>query len=382
LGGQQDGFLTPSRHEHLISLVLPDLRGGGAERVQLSLAEAFLARGYSVDIVVMQVRGELLPLVPVGAGLVNLKAERLRHALLPLARYLRRRHPDALLAAMWPLTSIAVWARCLARAPTRAVLSDHNDFMAIPMASVPAKRLKLQASMRWSYPQANGVVAVSGGVARSLAELAGMPIDRVSVIHNPVRPPTAAIVRQPCTAAPEWANFDGPRLIAVGSLKPAKDFALLLDAFTKVQREAKARLLILGEGPLRAELEALRNSLGLDGAVDMPGFVIDPYPYLARADVFVLSSAWEGFGNVIVEALGCGTPVVSTDCPSGPGEILEGGRYGKLVPVGDAEALARAILATLSEDHDRDALIRRARDFSVDIAAERYLRLLLPDAVR
>ena len=350
--------------------------------MQLSLAEAFLARGCAVDLVLMRARGELLPLVPAGAGLVDLEAERLRHALWPLAGYLRRKRPDALLAAMWPLTAIAVWARGLARAPTRVILSDHTDFMAATAASSPTGRLKLKASMRLSYRRANGVVAVSGGAAHSIAQLAGMPADRVSVIHNPVRPPSPAKMRQSCTAATEWAGHEGPRLIAVGSLKPAKDFALLLDAFAKVRRQAKARLLILGEGPLRLELEALKDGLGLDGVVDMPGFVTDSYPYLAKADLFILSSAWEGFGNVIVEALACGTPVVSTDCPSGPGEILEGGRYGRLVAVGDADALAQAILASLREDHDRDALIRRAGEFSVDTAAEEYLRLLLPLAVQ
>jgi glycosyltransferase involved in cell wall biosynthesis len=164
----------------------------------------------------------------------------------------------------------------------------------------------------------------------------------------------------------------------VGSLKPAKDFALLLAAFAKLRQHSNARLLILGEGPLRGELEALKCRLGLDGAVDMPGFVASPYPYLAKADVFVLSSAWEGFGNVIVEALACGTPVVSTDCPSGPGEILADGRYGMLVAPGDAAALAQAILASLAAEHDRAALIRRSQDFSVAKAAEQYLELLFP----
>jgi glycosyltransferase involved in cell wall biosynthesis len=345
------------------------------------LAKEFLARGHAVEIVLMRAEGELLPMVPDGAGIIDLKAPRLRSALLPLARYLRQTRPDVLLAAMWPLTSLAVWARDLARVSTRVVVSDHTDYMASPEAASRAGRLKLRGSMRWSYPRTVGVVAVSGGVARSVAGLAGMPQERISVIHNPVRPPSAAQTQQPCTAAAEWARHDGPRLIAVGSLKPAKDFAHLLTAFAQARRQADARLLILGEGRLRGELEALRGRLGLDGAVDMPGFVPDPYPYLARADLFVLSSAWEGFGNVIVEALACGTPVVSTDCPSGPREILEDGRHGTLVPVGDADALARAILAALAADHDRPALIRRAQDFSVERAADAYLKLLFPQAV-
>jgi glycosyltransferase involved in cell wall biosynthesis len=342
------------------------------------LAKEFLARGHAVEIVLMRAEGELLPLAPDGAGLVDLKAPRLRGALLPLARYLRQTRPDALLAAMWPLTSVAVWARDLARVPTRVVVSDHTDYMASPEAASRAGRVKLRSSMRWSYPRADGVVAVSGGVARSVAGLTGMPQDNISVIHNPVRQASATQTQEPCNAAAEWARHDGPRLIAVGSLKPAKNYALLLTAFAHVRQQADARLLVLGEGPLRSDLEALRRRLGLDGAVDMPGFVLDPYPYLARADLFVLSSAWEGFGNVIVEALACGTPVVSTDCPSGPREILDDGRHGKLVPVGDAGALAQAIIAALAGDHDRPALIRRAQDFSVERAADAYLKLLLP----
>lgn len=366
----------------MISMLLPDLRGGGAERVQLDLAKGFLARGRAVEIVLMRAEGELLSLVPDGAKIVDLKAPRLRGALLPLARHLRRTRPDALLAAMWPLTSVAVWARDLARVPTRVVVSDHTDYMAAPPGASRAGRAKLQASMRWSYPRADGVVAVSGGVARTVAGLAGMARDRVSVIHNPVRPPSPARTQEPCTAAAEWARHDGPRLIAVGSLKPAKDYALLLKAFAQARRQADARLLILGEGALRGELEGLRGRLGLDGVVDMPGFVADPYPCLAKADLFVLSSAWEGFGNVIVEALACGTAVVSTNCPSGPGEILEDGRHGTLVPVGDADALATAILAALAATRDRPALIRRAQDFSVEKAADAYLKLLLPEGAR
>jgi glycosyltransferase involved in cell wall biosynthesis len=235
--------------------------------------------------------------------------------------------------------------------------------------------------MRWSYPRADGVVAVSAGVAQTITALAGLPTQRVSVIHNPVGPPKADAMTASACAAPAWVDHKGPKVIAIGTLKEQKGFPLLLSAFVNVRQLADARLLVLGEGPLRGELEALRSRLGLDGAVDMPGFVADPYPYLAKADVFVLSSAWEGFGNVIVEALACGTKVVSTDCPSGPREILVDGRYGKLVPVGDAGALAQAILAALDEDHDRAALIRRSQDFSVEKAADEYLRLLLPESV-
>lgn len=338
-----------------------------------------MASGHAVDFIVMRAEGELLNLAPAGAKLLDMNVSRLRSALLPLARHLRGRRPDALLAAMWPLTSIAIWARDLARVPTRVVVSDHTDYTATPALSSRASRLKIETAMQWSYPRADGIVAVSDGVARAVAGIAGMPRSRVSVIHNPVPIPSSGDKQLPCTAAPGWASHDGPRLIAVGSLKPAKDFAVLLSAFARMREASNARLLILGDGPLRGELEALKSRLALKDAVDMPGFVTNPYPYFATADVFVLSSAWEGFGNVIVEALACGTPVVATDCRSGPREILEDGRYGRLVPVGDPAALAGAICQSLAGTHDPAALMRRAGEFSLDAASRRYLDLLVPE---
>jgi glycosyltransferase involved in cell wall biosynthesis len=175
----------------------------------------------------------------------------------------------------------------------------------------------------------------------------------------------------------DWARHAGPQLIAIGNLKQEKDFPLLLEAFAKVRQQVNARLLILGEGQERNRLEGRRAKLGLDAFVDMPGFVANPYAYLARADLFLLSSASEGFGNVVVEALACGTPIVSTDC-SGPREILADGRHGRLVAVGDPHEFASAILAALEVEHDRAALIRRSQDFSVKKAADAYLELLFP----
>jgi hypothetical protein len=172
----------------------------------MNLASAFMAGGHQVEFIVMRLEGELLPLVPAGAKLVDMKAPRLRNALLPLTRYLQRKRPDALLAAMWPLTSIAIWARDLARVPGRVVVSDHTYYTATPVAASRAGRLKLQTAMRWSYPRADGVVAVSDGVARAVAGLAGIPRSRVSVIHNPVRPPSSADKRLPCPAAADWAS--------------------------------------------------------------------------------------------------------------------------------------------------------------------------------
>lgn len=177
--------------------------------------------------------------------------------------------------------------------------------------------------------------------------------------------------------AQAWVNSFGKKIIAIGTLKSQKRFDRLVHAFAGLP-ERDAVLMILGEGGERENIETLAQTLNVAGRVFMPGFTHDPAYYLRRADLFVLSSDYEGFGNVVAEALEQGTPVVSTDCPSGPREILEDGKYGTLVPVGDVDALARAMEDALNREHDREALKRRAQDFSVDKAADAYLDLLLP----
>jgi glycosyltransferase involved in cell wall biosynthesis len=178
---------------------------------------------------------------------------------------------------------------------------------------------------------------------------------------------------------PELANVDGPLILSVGTFKTVKDYPLLIDAFSRLASHHDATLCILGEGALRVELEQLVVRHGLQGRVLLPGFRMYTAPYYARADLFVTSSKHEGFGNVIVEALEHGVPVVSTDCPSGPREILCDGKFGYLVPVGDAQALATAMSESLASKHDSDALKARAHDFSIDKAVDQYESVLFPD---
>ena len=367
-----------------VALFLPDLGGGGAEKVAITLADAFARWGLCVEFVLMRASGAQLRNVSDGATVVDLGADRVRHVLPGLVRYLRARRPRSMLAFMWPLTSAAVAARLIARAPVRVVLSEHVDWSVYGETSLretaPRPRW-LATTMRLTYPRAQGVVAVSRGVADSLRRLSGLSDDRVRVIHNPITPLPASTGCDDGSACPGWWGGDAPRLIAVGRLHAQKDYATLLGALGLVRATCPARLLILGEGPLRGDLEALRAARGLDDAVFMPGFVADPYPFLRHADAFVLSSRWEGFGNVIVEALACGTPVISTDCRSGPRDILRDGEFGDLVPTGDAPALAAAILATLARPRDRNSLIARSEDFSIEASARAYLTHLLPGAV-
>ncbi len=362
-----------------LDILLPDLRGGGAERVCLNLANEFAGRGLPVRMVLMRAEGELLPLLDPRVEVVDLGVTRARNALWPLLRHLRQARPAALLANMWPLTFVAVLARVLARVDCRVVAVEHTTWSATPLLAARRTALSFKASMRWLQPRADALLAVSRGAADDLAQFAGLPPGSVQAQYNPIvaRAPRVAS-NTPMDRETAWWHGSHRKLLAVGTLKADKDFPTLLRAFARLRQQVDARLLILGEGEERPALQALVHELGLEHAVELPGFVVDTAPYYARADLFVLSSTHEGFGNVIVEALDHGVPVVSTDCPSGPREILQDGKYGTLVPVGDVDALAQAMLAALHAPHDPAALKARARDFAVDTIADQYLDHLLP----
>jgi glycosyltransferase involved in cell wall biosynthesis len=358
---------------------LPDLRGGGAERLHVILAEEFLRRGYRVDFVLLRSEGELLEIAPAGARIVGLGARRIREGFVPLVRYLRSETPDVLLAAMWPLTAMAPIAARLSGAKPRLVVSEHSNLTQSAAVRGPSDIANRRLG-RWLYGAADAVVAVSQGVKDDLVARTGVRPAQVRVIHNPARKPDPAAEGD--RELLSWWKAGESAIIGVGALKPAKDYPTLIRAFARVAERRDARLLILGEGQLRPDLEQLAADLGVSDRVRLPGAVLDPYPYMREADLFVLSSAWEGFGNVIVEALAVGTPVVSTDCQSGPAEILENGRYGRLTPVGDPSALARAIELSLADPADPEPLKARAAEFSVERAADQYLALLDPEARR
>jgi glycosyltransferase involved in cell wall biosynthesis len=229
--------------------------------------------------------------------------------------------------------------------------------------------------VRLWYGRADAVVAVSKGVADELAALGEVPREKVHVIHNPID--SGRIIRQ-AEAQPEHPWFQPgqpPVLLAAGRLHPQKDYPTLLRAFASLRKARKLRLAILGEGRERPRLEQLIGDLGIGEDVRLLGFQQNPFAFMARAAVFVLSSAWEGLGNVLIEALACGCPVVSTDCPHGPSEILEKGRYGALVPVGDPQELAHAIVAALERPADARAGVERARAFDIQNIAEQYVQL-------
>jgi len=233
--------------------------------------------------------------------------------------------------------------------------------------------------MKRRFRRAGSIIAVSGGVAQELVHCFGVAPESVATIYNPI---LGADVGRRCAVEVEH-GWLGPRveraapvIVGAGRLVPAKDFPNLIRAAAIIRRDRPCRVLILGEGPARADLEALAESLGIRDAVDLPGWVDDPMPYMERADLFVLSSRNEGLGNVLVEAIGAGTPVVSTDCPNGPREILCDGELGPLVPPGDPQALAEGVVATLEDPPDRDRLREGASRFFIDVVAESYLELM------
>lgn len=339
-----------------ISLILPDLGGGGAEGVALTLAQDMLDAGHELDFVLIGSGGELLPLVPARARVFELRATRIRNGLVPLVRYFRARKPNAAQAFMWPVTVLAILAHRLAGAPGGLVVSDHTTLSQHYRERGRFHRTLLKATVRMLYRLANARIMVSQDAADDLARTTGIDRSSLTVIYNPVVKPAESIPR----ADDEWQP-EGVRLLSVGALKASKNYSLLLGAFAKVAARRQAQLMILGDGPLRIELLQCAAELGVADRLMMPGFVLDPWPYYASADLFVLSSNYEGFGNVLVEAMLAGLPIVSTDCKSGPSEILEDGRYGKLVPVGDVESLSRAILESLDSSIDPQIMRRRAK---------------------
>jgi glycosyltransferase involved in cell wall biosynthesis len=360
-----------------IALFLPSLRCGGAERVMVNLAGAFAERSFDVDLVVAEAAGPYLAQVPPQVRVIDLSAGRVLASLPRLVRYLRRYRPAALLSAMEHANLVALWARALARVPTRTVVSIHIAVSQAAANGQPLRGRLATASAGLFYRMAQGVVAVSDGVADDFARVTGLRRACIRTIYNPViTPKLCALARAPLDH-PWFGAGEPPVVLGVGRLAAQKDFPTLIEAFAHVRSQRRARLLILGEGEKWSELNDLARSLGLAADVSLPGYVDNPFAYMRRCSAFVLSSAWEGLPTALIEAMACGAAVISTDCPSGPAEILAVGRYGQLVPVGDADAMAAAILTTLNTAPDTTATRQRAEAFSMEGSAAQYLELLL-----
>lgn len=368
---------------------------GAIQRLMLNLADEFAAAGHHVDLLAprgsapaegLPANVRLVALAPRLAALPGIGRHKrwfVPLALPALVRYLRHNRPAALLTGgEWP-NVVALAARRLTDSPTRVVVSEHIHVGASTVGAAQRKRRRLLPRlMGCLYPRADAVVAVSEGVRQDLLARFPLPAAQVHTIYNPVITPTLLAAREAPLDDPWFAPGAPPVLLNVAQLRVQKDQATLLRAFAQVRRQRPVRLLFLGEGNQRGPLETLARELGIAADVRLPGFVTNPLAYMRRARLFVLSSAWEGLPTVLIEALACGCPVVSTDCPSGPAEILDHGRYGRLVPVGDAHVLAAAIVSVLDAPVDCAELEQRGMVFSASAVAEPYVQLLLPAARR
>jgi glycosyltransferase involved in cell wall biosynthesis len=354
-----------------IAFFLPSVRGGGAQRVIVNLVQGIVQRGEPVDVALAMADGVFMDHLPPQVRVVDLGAHRLIGGLLPLIRYLRRERPRVLVSSMSHANMVALWAAKLAGGSTPVMVTVHNTMSESTRADGGLEHRLL----RTFYPWATWIVAVSRGAADDLARTTGLPRSRIEVVYNPVITPAILEQSRREPDHPWFAPGEPPVILGVGRLTRQKDFLTLVRAFAEVRRRRPARLIILGEGEDRPALEALAAELGVRDDVALPGFRDNAPAYMARSALFVLSSAWEGLPTVLIEALAVGTPVVSTDCPSGPREILQEGRLGALVPVGDATALAAAMeraLACPEPSLPPDALTA----FTLDAAVDHYLRLI------
>ncbi len=357
-----------------IAIFLSNIGGGGAERVMLNLAQGMVQRGIQVDLVLGKAWGPHLKKIPPQVKLVDLKSNGILGKLWSLSRYLKQKKPLVLLSGMHYANEIAIGANFLAGGFTKIVVSEHNTISRAIQQTSNTRKLLIPILVKYLYPLADSVVAVSQEAAKDLSQFTNLSLERICSIYNPVISSELQAKSQAAIEHPWFLNNDCPIILGVGKLFPQKDFPTLIRAFALVRKERSARLVILGWGSLRSQLEALVEELGLQDDVAFLGYVQNPYPYMVRAGVFVLSSAWEGLPTVLIEAMALGTPVISTDCPSGPAEILDHGKYGWLTPVGDSKTLAKAILSVLDGQSKKIDPVW-LKQFEVETTTEQYLQL-------
>jgi glycosyltransferase involved in cell wall biosynthesis len=367
-----------------VAFFLKSLNAGGAERVALKLAIEMSRKGYRPIFVLVNSdvcpSGDLSTLLPSEIEVVDLCSRRTASSLIGLARLLRRRRPTALISFLSQPNLVAICARWLAHVDTQIIISQHNS-LSLELSNSPAdprprlNRWVERLAHRLIAPMADRIVSVSRGVAEDMASCAGYRRDRIEVIPNPV---VSRDLTEMAAAEVDHPFFNStiPVFVGVGRLVAEKDFATLLQAFQHLRKKCAARLALVGDGPLRVALEETATALGVRDDVAFLGFRTNPYPFIKRAAALVLASHYEGFGNVLVEALALGTSVVSTDCPHGPAEILEHGRFGLLVPVGDAEAMASAMWQVLNDPTPKGLSFERANSFTVSRISRRYLEMI------
>ncbi|MGD2138187.1 MAG: glycosyltransferase [Gammaproteobacteria bacterium] len=361
-----------------ICIFIPTFGDGGVERMLVNLARGLSDLGTAVDFIVKHTRVPYLDGLPPAVRLIEFGAGKQADRVQQLLDYLARNRPDALVSAKGRDDMVAMRAKRQTSTPTRFFLRPGTAVSERLRArnANPLKRWLTRRRMRWLYGATDGVIAVSNGVAGEIIQATGIDPGRVHVVRNPnITPELYELAAAPLDH-PWFGAGQPPVLLGMGGLRLQKDFPTLLRAFARASEQRPCRLMILGKGRLHDSLNALARELGVGDRVALPGFVENPYAYLSRAAVFVLSSLWEGSPNVLTEALALGTPVVATDCRSGPVEITQQGKYGALVPVGDVDALSHAILQTLDNPPDGEWLKSAVREYTMHRSATAYLEAM------
>lgn len=360
-----------------ITLFLSDLSGGGAEKVFVNLAHGLLDLGYNIDFVLARAVGPYIRQLDEKINLIDLKSTKLLLSLPKLHQYLKQANSSLIISGLEDTNLIALCAKVSVNNNTPLIVTVHNALTHEIRHSNSLKRKLVPYLLPFFYSMVDAVVAVSNGVSSDLQKL-GVKDNKIQVIYNPIVN-SKLLSKASSEILHPWFSKKAkvPVILGVGRLTEQKDFRTLLRAFALVLKEKTCRLMILGEGSELTNLVELGEYLGLSLNKDFcfPGFTQNPYAYMSQASMLVLSSKWEGFGNVLVEAMAVGTPVVATDCNYGPNEILVDGEYGELVPVENPQEMSLAILRTLEMPCPRDRLQARALDFSEKIIAQKYIQL-------
>ena len=409
-----------------VAFVIDSMHGGGAENVCLTLARELLIKRYRVDLVLLEFHGERLLEIPHDVNLFVLDRRfetrqsmgkcsipyknirrikrpsgfkdcinstvrylnslqysfsfcarpKLRHLFwtASLGEYMRVEQPTLIFPFLFHSVTVCLLARRFSSCNLPLICSFRNT---LGYGRKRKEQTKLMY-LKHLLPDAEKIHAVSQGVADSIVDHIPEVQNKVVTILNPIPHNVTSLSQQSInhkwlSSEPRNESNIFPKIIlAAGRLIEQKNFLMLIRAFAEVRSQLDVRLILLGDGPQREKIYELINSLKIEEAVSMPGWVDNPYSFMANADLFVMSSSWEGCPNVLLEALACGCSVVSTDCPSGPSEILEHGRWGRLVPVNDQTALADAIVATLEDDRNQDTLRQRATQFSPENMIEKF----------
>lgn len=360
-----------------VGLFLSNLSGGGVQKVILNLAKGLYLEGIEVDLIVGWPQGINQKFIPEGVNLVGLNKKNILACVPGLINYLRNRHPLALVTAQTHVNLVGIICRFLSGRRIRLIVCEHNNMKEVVRMN-PGEWFR-PVLARFLYPFANVIVAVSKGVANGLTEMTGIRPERINVIYNPLISDELLARAEEPVAHPWFQNGPANLVLSVGRLEEQKDFPTLIQAVQVLNKEHPVRLLILGEGSQRVILQELIDRLGLHDQVDMPGYKENPYSFMKHSSLFVLSSKYEGFPSVLVEAMACGVPVISTNCPSGPSEILDEGNFGRLVPVGNITEMAKAIMTTLGDPINPESSIKRGLEFNFNNAIKAYMQVIFPN---